>query len=57
MTLGEIAAYVGQKVAWASKSQFNSEQRPLFVPPIKPGDQSAALVLTKLAAITGSENP
>jgi hypothetical protein len=57
VTLGEVAAYVSQKVAWASKSRFNSEQRPLFVPPIKPGDRSASLVLTKLAAITGSESP
>jgi hypothetical protein len=57
VTLGEVAAYVSQKVAWASKSRFNSEQRPLFVPPIKPGDRFASLVLTKLAAITGSESP
>ncbi len=57
VTLGEVTGYVSQKVAWASKSQFNSEQRPLFLPTIKAGDKSASLVLTKLAAISGSESP
>ena len=57
VTLGEVSAYVSQKVAWAAKSQFNTEQRPLFLPPIKAGDKSSSLVLTKLAAIAGSESP
>lgn len=51
VTSPEIAAYVSQKVTWASKSQFNTAQRPLISPPVKPTDQSFSLVLSKLAAI------
>lgn len=57
VTLGEVAAYVSQKVTWAAKSQFNADQRPLFLPAIKAGDRSSALVLTKLAAIRAAETP
>lgn len=57
VTWGEIAGYVSQKVAWASKTQFNSDQHPQVWPVLKPGDKSASFVLTKLAAITGSETP
>lgn len=57
VTLGEIAAYVRQKVAWAAKSQFNAEQHPQILPALKPGDKAASLVLSKLASITGSELP
>jgi hypothetical protein len=57
VTLGEVTGYVSQKVAWAAKSQFNSDQRPLFLPAIKAGDKSSSLVLTRLAAIQGSETP
>jgi len=34
---------------------MNREQRPFTVPTILPSDPSAALILTKLAAIKGSE--
>jgi hypothetical protein len=57
VTLGEVTAYVSQKVAWASKTQFNADQHPQAWPGLKPGDKTAAFVLTKLAAITGSEAP
>ncbi|HEU4685500.1 MAG TPA: caspase family protein [Nitrospira sp.] len=57
VTLAEALAYLSQKVAWASKAQFGQEQRPLVLPPLKNGDQSAALVLTKLAAISAAEGP
>jgi hypothetical protein len=57
VTLDEVAGYVSQKVVWAAKSQFNAEQRPLFLPAIKPGDHSTTLVLAKLAAIKGAETP
>jgi len=55
VTLGETVTYLSQKVRWASKTQMNHEQRPFTVPTILPSDPSAALILTKLAAIQGSE--
>jgi uncharacterized caspase-like protein len=57
VTLGELAGYARQKVAWAAKSQFNTEQRPLTLPLLKPDDAAASLVLSKPAAIAGSETP
>jgi hypothetical protein len=57
VTLGELAGYVRQKVAWAAKSQFSSEQRPLIVPGLKPGDKASSLILTKLSSLSGSETP
>jgi hypothetical protein len=56
VTLGETVTYLSQKVRWASKTYMNQEQRPFTVPPIPPTDPSAALILTKLAAIQGSES-
>jgi hypothetical protein len=53
VTLAEVAAYVSQKVTWAAKTQFNSDQRPLITPPLKQADSSSGLVLSKLAAIRG----
>ncbi len=55
VTLGETVTYLSQKVPWASKARMNQEQRPFAVPAIRPTDPSAALVLTKLAAIQGTE--
>jgi hypothetical protein len=55
VTLGETVTYLSQKVRWASKTHMNHEQRPFTVPTILPSDSSAALILTKLAAIQGSE--
>jgi hypothetical protein len=55
VTLGETVAYLSQKVRWASKTYMNQEQRPLAVPTISPIDPSAALILTKIAAIQGTE--
>ncbi|MBU6431685.1 MAG: hypothetical protein KJS98_00045 [Nitrospirae bacterium] len=55
VTLGETVAYLSQKVLWASKANMNQEQRPFAVPTIRPTDPSAALILTKLAAIQGTE--
>ena len=57
VTLGELASYVRQKVAWAAKTQFNQEQRPLLLPPLKPDDPAASLVLTTLPSLTSSETP
>ena len=57
VTLGEMTGYVRQKVAWAAKSQFNSDQHPQIIPPLKPDDKAAALVLSKPASIAGSETP
>lgn len=57
VTLGELAGYIRQKVAWAAKSQFNVEQRPLVLPLLKPGDTAAAFVLSKLAALAATEIP
>ncbi len=55
VTLGEAVTYLSQKVRWASKTYRNQEQRPLVVPTISPTDPSAALILTKQAAIQGTE--
>jgi hypothetical protein len=55
VTLGETVTYLSQKVRWASKAHMKQEQRPFAVPAIRPTDPSAALILTKLAAIQGTE--
>ncbi len=55
VTLGETVTYLSQKVRWASKTRMNQEQRPFAVPAILPTDPSAALILTKQAAIQGTE--
>ncbi len=55
VTLGETVPYLSQKVLWASKTHMNQEQRPFAVPTIRPTDPSAALVLSKLAVIQGTE--
>jgi hypothetical protein len=55
VTLGEAVLYLSQKVRWASKTYMNQEQRPLVVPTISHTDPSAALILTKQAAILGTE--
>jgi len=55
VTLGETVTYLSQKVRWASKTLMNQEQRPFAAPAISPTDPSAALVLTKLAAIQSTE--
>ncbi len=57
VTFGELAGYVRQKVAWAAKTQFHQEQRPVLLPPLKPDDPAAALVLTVLPSLTSSEAP
>ncbi|MGH7184409.1 MAG: caspase family protein [Nitrospiraceae bacterium] len=55
VTLGETVTYLSQKVRWASKTHQNQEQRPFTIPAIRSTDPSAALILTKLAAIQGAE--
>ncbi len=55
VTLGETVTYLSQKVRWASKTHMNQEQRPFAVPAISPTDPSAALILTKVAAIQSTE--
>ena len=53
VTLGETVAYLSQKVRWSSKTRINQEQRPFTAPAISPTNPSAALILTKQAAIQG----
>jgi uncharacterized caspase-like protein len=55
VTLGETVTYLSQKVRWASKTHMNQEQRPFTVPAILPTNPAAALILTKQAAILGTE--
>jgi hypothetical protein len=55
VTLGETVTYLRQKVRWASKTRMNQEQRPFSIPAISQTDPSATLILTKLAAIQGTE--
>ena len=57
ITLAEAAGFVSQKVTWASKSQFNSQQHPLIHPPLKPNDPGFALILSKLNAIRSEQTP
>ena len=57
VTLGEIGGFVRQKVAWASKSQFGTTQRPQMIPLLKPDDKAADLVLTTLPSLAASETP
>lgn len=57
VTLAEAAGYVSQKVTWASKSQFNTQQHPLIHPSLKPNDPGFSLVLSKLAAIRSEQAP
>ncbi len=55
VTLGETVTYLSQKVRWASKTYMNQEQRPFAVPAIDQTNLSAALRLTKLTSIQGTE--
>jgi hypothetical protein len=55
VTLGETVSYLSQKVRWASKTYMNQEQRPFAVPAISLTDPSAALILTKVAAVQATE--
>ncbi|MEO6308426.1 MAG: caspase family protein [Nitrospiraceae bacterium] len=55
VTLGETVTYLSQKVRWASKTRMNQEQRPFVVPALGPTNPSAALILTKQAAIQSTE--
>lgn len=55
VTLGETVTYLTQKVRWASKTHLHQEQRPFSAPAILPTDPSAALILTRLAAIDATE--
>ena len=57
VTFGELAGYVRQKVAWAAKTQFSQEQRPLLLPPLKPDDPAASLARTALPSLISSEAP
>ncbi len=57
VTLGEISGFVRQKVPWASKSKFNSVQRPQIIPLLKPDDSAADVILTTLPSLAASETP
>ena len=57
VTLKETTDYVRQKVSWVAKTRFNSDQHPQTLPLLKPDDTAASLVLSKPAAITGTETP
>lgn len=57
ITVGELVSYVRQKVAWAAKSQFNQEQRPVLIPPLKLDDPASSFVLTALPSLSSSEAP
>ena len=57
VTLGEISAFVRQKVAWASHSQFGAAQHPQIIPVLKPDDKAADVILTTLPSLAASETP
>jgi hypothetical protein len=56
VTLGEAAAYLNQKVLWASRTQYGQDQRPAVLPPLKANDPASEIGLTKLASVGASEN-
>lgn len=51
VTVGEVLAYVNQKVPTAAKSGFNQEQRPQILAPSRGLDHVNDLVLTKPSTI------
>ena len=57
VTVGELAAYVEQKIPSAAKSSFNQEQRPLVTPTLHATDKITELVLTKPAITQGASTP
>lgn len=57
VTFGEVSGFVRQKVAWTSKSQFGTAQHPQMIPPLKPDDKAADIVLTTLPSLAASETP
>jgi hypothetical protein len=57
VTVEEVGAYVSQKVSWASRTQFNVEQRPHMLPALKPNEKPAPIILTKRSSISGSTSP
>lgn len=57
VTVGELAAYVEQKIPSAAKSSFNQEQRPLVTPTLRGSDKTAELILTKPATIQSASTP
>ncbi|MBS0152778.1 MAG: hypothetical protein JSR31_17765 [Nitrospira sp.] len=57
ITLGEVSGFVRQKVAWASKSQFNVTQRPQMIPLLKSDDKTGDIILTTLPSLAASETP
>jgi hypothetical protein len=57
VTLAETGSYLSQKVLWASRNRYGTEQRPLISPPLKPGDPTGSLVLSKPASVRATESP
>ncbi|MCP9449332.1 MAG: caspase family protein [Nitrospira sp.] len=57
VTLGELGGYVRQKVTWAAKSRFNTEQRPMIVPTFESNDTVGSLVLSAPAALASTHHP
>jgi hypothetical protein len=54
VTFEEVAGYVSQKVSWASKAQFNADQHPQILPPLKAQQKSGSILLTKATSINGT---
>lgn len=57
ITLGELAAYVRQKVSWTAKTRFHAEQRPMILPTFEPSDTVASLILSAPASLTSTRLP
>ncbi|MBX3235383.1 MAG: hypothetical protein KF814_04460 [Nitrospiraceae bacterium] len=51
VTVGELTAYVNQKVPAAAKSGFNQEQRPQVLAPARGSEKLNDLILTKPSAV------
>jgi hypothetical protein len=55
VTIGEVAAYINQKVPSVARSSFNQEQQPQVLPALRASDKNLSLILTKPPAIIAAE--
>ncbi len=57
VTIRELTLYVNDKVLPAARASFHQDQRPQVIPPLRAGDRTADAVLTKPAALAGTNHP
>lgn len=57
VTIRELTLYVNDKVLPAARASFHQDQRPQVIPSLRAGDRTADAVLTKPAALAGTNHP